>query len=217
MAIWPFKKKVDTLEKSGLMQGFTDWHSHILPGVDDGIPDMPTALQTLAEYERLGVKRVWLTPHIMEDFPNTTDALRQRFGELKEAYKGSIELNLAAENMLDSLFMERLEARDLLPIGKEGNYPVLDQPERYSYMNEADYKDLRRRGVLFQLNLLSVVGGYGETARGKAEWFLREGMAELAGSDVHRVSATLRKLAEAPRQKETLERLLALASSPKID
>ena len=84
-------------------------------------------------------------------------------------------------------------------------------------MNEADYKDLRRRGVLFQLNLLSVVGGYGETARGKAEWFLREGMVELAGSDVHRVSATLRKLAEAPKQKDTLERLLALASSPKID
>lgn len=244
MAIWPFKKKIDTLEKSGLMQGFTDWHSHILPGVDDGIPDMPTALQTLAEYERLGVKRVWLTPHIMEDFPNTTDALRRRFAELKEAYTGNIELNLAAENMLDSLFMERLEARDLLTIGKEGThllvetsylnppmefddmideiqkagyYPVLAHPERYRYMNEADYKDLRRRGVLFQINLLSVVGGYGETARGKAEWFLKEGMAELTGSDVHRISATLRKLGESPKTRETLAHLLALAAEPKID
>lgn len=244
MAIWPFKKRIDSLEKSGLMQGLTDWHSHILPGVDDGVPDMETSLATLDAYEKLGVKRVWLTPHIMEDYPNTPESLRKRFAELKEAYKGNIELNLAAENMLDALFMERLEARDLLPIGKEGThllvetsylnppmefddmideiqsagyYPVLAHPERYRYMNEADYKDLRRRGVLFQINLLSVVGGYGETARGKAEWFLREGMAELTGSDIHRLSATLRKLGESPKNRETLENIVKLASSPKIE
>ena len=244
MGIWPFKKRVPTLEQSGVLQGFTDWHSHILPGVDDGIPDMESSLAVLEAYEKNGVKRVWLTPHIMEDFPNTPESLRQRFAELKEAYKGDIELNLAAENMLDSLFMERLEARDLLTIGKEGThllvetsylnppmefddmideiqkagyYPVLAHPERYRYMNEADYKDLRRRGVLFQVNLLSVVGGYGETARGKAEWFLREGMAEAVGSDIHRLSATMRKLGESPKNRENLDHLLSLAGSPKLE
>ncbi len=42
------------------MNGFTDWHSHILPGVDDGVPDMETSLATLRTYEEMGVKRVWL-------------------------------------------------------------------------------------------------------------------------------------------------------------
>lgn len=244
MSIWPFKKRVNSLRKGGIMQGFTDWHSHILPGVDDGVPDMETSLSTLAAYEEMGVKRVWLTPHIMEDYPNTPEQLRQRFNELRDAWKGNVELNLAAENMLDSLFMERLEARDLLPIGKEGThllvetsyynppmefddmidaiqsagyYPVLAHPERYRYMNEADYKDLRRRGVLFQINMMSTVGMYGETARGKAEWLLRNGMAELTGTDLHRLSATINRLDESPKNRETLESILVLAESPAIE
>ena len=243
MGFWPFKKKVDTLLKGGLMQGFTDWHSHILPGVDDGIPDMEKSLEVLQAYENMGVKRVWLTPHIMEDYPNETAALRQRFDELKSQWHGNVELRLAAEIMLDSLFEERLRARDFLPIGDEGQhllvetsyfnppmnfddmideiqsagyYPLLAHPERYRYMNEADYKDLRRRGVLFQINMMSTVGMYGETARRKAEWLLQNGMAEATGSDLHRLAATTRHLGEAPKNRETLEALLAVGAAPKI-
>ncbi|MDE6010621.1 MAG: capsular biosynthesis protein [Muribaculaceae bacterium] len=242
--MWPFKKRVDSLRQGGIMQGFTDWHSHILPGVDDGVPDMETSLATLEAYDKLGVKRVWLTPHIMEDYPNTPDDLRKRFAELKAAWTGNVELHLAAENMLDSLFMERLEARDLLPIGSEGNHllvetsyynppmdfddmidavqsagyhVVLAHPERYRYMNEADYKDLRRRGVLFQVNMMSTLGMYGETARGKAEWMLREGMVELTGTDLHRLEATARRLDESPKHRETLEQLLKVAASPGVE
>ena len=75
--MWPFTHK-RTLEESGFFRGFTDWHCHILPGVDDGVQTMEEALRILAEYERLGVKAVWLTPHIMEDIPNTTGHLRER-------------------------------------------------------------------------------------------------------------------------------------------
>lgn len=45
----------------------------------------------------------------MEDIPNTTAHLRERFRELQDAYKGNVILHLAAENILDSLFDERLE------------------------------------------------------------------------------------------------------------
>ena len=82
--MWLFNK-VDNLEKSGMFQGFTDWHSHILPGVDDGVRDMEESLAILKRYEDAGIKRVWLTPHIMEDYPNTTDSLRARFKELQQA------------------------------------------------------------------------------------------------------------------------------------
>ena len=76
-----------TLLRSNVFTGYTDYHSHILPGVDDGIKTMSDALDVLSYYEQLGMHEVWLTPHIMEDIPNTTDALRQRFNELKETYK----------------------------------------------------------------------------------------------------------------------------------
>ena len=94
--MWPFKKRIP-LKDSGIFEGFTDYHSHILPGVDDGAQTMEEALETLRLYEELGIKSVWLTPHIMEDMPNTTTHLRERHAELQAAYSGPITLHLAAE------------------------------------------------------------------------------------------------------------------------
>ena len=201
---------------AGTLNGFVDWHCHILPGVDDGLKTIGEALAVLTEYERLGIAEVWLTPHIMEDIPNTTAALRARFAELTEAYKGGVQLHLAAENMLDALFEERLAARDLLPIGPSGDHllvetsyfnppmdltgtlerimsagyrPVLAHPERYIYMDEKDYKQLHGMGVEFQLNLPSLAGMYGPEARKKALRLRKLGLYAYSGTDLHRPSA----------------------------
>lgn len=85
------------------------------PG-DDGVKTLEESLAILEEMERLGVRKVWLTPHIMEDIPNETVDLQQKFQELKQMYHGKIELALAAEYMMDNLFEERLEKDDLLPL-----------------------------------------------------------------------------------------------------
>lgn len=53
--MWPFRKRIP-LKDSGIFEGFTDWHSHILPGVDDGVQTMEEALEILRLYEELGVK-----------------------------------------------------------------------------------------------------------------------------------------------------------------
>ena len=212
--MWPFRKK-QTLEESGFFRGFTDWHCHILPGVDDGVQTMEEALQILAEYERLGVKEVWLTPHIMEDIPNTTQHLRERFKELQATYQGNVVLNLASENMLDKLFEERLEKNDLLPLGKDGKhllvetsyfnppmglnnillrikakgyYPILAHPERYIYMKDDDYKQLKSMGIKFQLNLFSIHGMYGKKAQKKAHRLQKGRMYEYTGTDLHQIS-----------------------------
>lgn len=209
---------------AGTLNGFTDWHCHILPGVDDGLQTMDESLQVLAEYERLGIAQVWLTPHIMEDIPNTTAGLRARFAELQAAYKGGVQLHLAAENMLDRLFVERFAARDLLTIGPGGDhllvetsyfnppmdlhgmleriksagyYPLLAHPERYVYMDERDYDDLAARGVKFQLNLPSLTGMYGREAQKKSRWLLRHGLYAVAGTDLHR-PAVISKLPPPP-------------------
>lgn len=117
--MWPFSPSTTTLADSRLLEGATDWHSHILPGVDDGIKTIEETCDTLRTMKEAGVARVYLTPHIMEDVPNTPCALRQHFDRLCEATAGNPdipELILGAENMLDTVFTARLTERDLLPI-----------------------------------------------------------------------------------------------------
>lgn len=206
--MWPFRKY--SILESGILKGGTDWHCHILPGVDDGIHTMEDALAVLAFYEKTGIKEVWLTPHIMEDCPNRTAALQERFAHLQAAYTGPITLHLAAENMMDALFIRRFADGDLLtlpdnrllvetsyfnpPMGfwdtmdnirLQGCKPVLAHPERYVYMTQADYVRLKEAGVLFQLNLMSLAGLYGKPAARNAFRLLRQGMYDLAGSDLH--------------------------------
>lgn len=213
--MWPFTSK-PTLAESGLLRDATDCHSHLLPGVDDGFKTLADSLRALKILEEQGLDTLWLTPHIMEDYPNTTADLRARFEELREAYKGPIRLRLAAENMLDSLFSERLRSGDLLLHGENGDrllvetsvfsppmemesmlydikiaglVPILAHPERYVYMNIDDYRRLRDKGVLLQLNYGSLLGVYGHEARAKAVRLLDEGMAAMFGGDLHRVAS----------------------------
>lgn len=212
---WPFRRK-QTLAESGILRGMTDYHSHLLPGVDDGVQTAEDSLEILRLYEQLGIREVWFTPHIMEDIPNTTAGLRNRFEQFQKQYTGNIHLHLAAEYMLDNLFKERLAHRDLLPIGEEGNHllvetsyfnppmdlygmmekiksagfiPVLAHPERYTYMGEKEYHRLKEAGVMFQSNLPSLVGGYGNPVKKKVEELYSKAMINLYGTDTHTLSS----------------------------
>ena len=194
------------------LQGFTDYHSHILFGVDDGVKTLEVSLEVLKRYEQIGIAEVWCTPHVMEDIPNITSGLQARFQELQAAYQGPIRLNLAAEYMMDELFLDRLEQNDLLPIGETGNhllvetsyftppinmddilrrikskgyFPVLAHPERYVYMGKNDYRNLKSQDILFQLNLSSLAGAYGKETQHKAKWLLKHKLYNIAGSDLH--------------------------------
>ena len=209
-----FSNKI-SLADCNLLKGFTDWHCHLLPGVDDGVKTMEESLQILSLYEQLGISEVWCTPHIMEDIPNTSADLKNRFDQLQSVYTGSIVLHLGAEYMLDNLFLERLDSDDLLPIGDDENhllietsyfsppidlyhtlrqiqargyYPVLAHPERYVYMTGSDYNELKKMGVKFQLNLPSLAGMYGKAVKAKAEILIKNGFYDFRGTDTHKLS-----------------------------
>ena len=80
----------------------------------------------------------------------------------------------------------------LFGIMTAGYIPILAHPERYHYMRESDYRKLRDMGVLFQINLPSVIGYYGPAVQEKALDFLRRGWYEMTGSDCHRASMIAR-------------------------
>ena len=200
------------LEDCAFFGSLADCHCHILPGVDDGVGTPRESFLILEKYAALGISEVWFTPHIMEDVPNTTAALKQRFAELQSAYSGPIRLQLSAEYMLDHLFASRFDSNDLLPWGNghdsvlvetsifsapqgfrtmlgkisaKGYNPVLAHPERYRYMDEDDYMQIRRQGVEMQLNLFSLVGMYGKDVQQKAETLLKKGLYSHLGTDLH--------------------------------
>lgn len=124
----------------------------------------------------------------------------------------SVPFRAAAEYMMDELFVSLFEAGDLLTLkGKyvlvemsyinppiqlysilfdlqvAGYIPVLAHPERYVFyaQNFGEFQKLKNAGCLFQLNLLSVVGYYGEGIAKIAEKLLQNGMYDYVGSDVH--------------------------------
>ena len=201
-----------SIADSGVLNGSTDRHSHILYGVDDGIKTLEDSLAVLAFEESLGVKDVWCTPHIMEDVPNTTESLRERFEEFCSHYNGSIRLRLAAEYMIDTVFEKRLESGDLLtmednmllmetstiapPYDLKGSLkdtmsagyrPLFAHPERCRFLEVKDCEELVEVGVRLQLNIASLTGYYGQSTRAKAEILLKKGLYFAYGSDCHRV------------------------------
>ena len=209
--MWLISNKIYVRE-SGVLEGFCDCHCHLLPGVDDGVQDMDETVRVLEAWEAMGMSEVWLTPHIMEDIPNRLDELRRRFDRLTAFYTGNIRLHLAAEHMMDIPFQERLEADDVLPIGKDGKCllvetsyyippmnmagiidkirqkgyePILAHPERYQYMDFRDYAHWKEKGVLLQLNVPSLVGAYGLEVQAKAKKLLDNGMYDFCGTDTH--------------------------------
>ena len=232
-----FNRRQSILD-SGLLKGAVDNHSHILYGLDDGVKTQEDSLAILQWLEEHGVSEVWFTPHVMEDVPNTTEAIRSRFGELKAVYTWGLKLNLAAEYMIDTLFEERLAQKDLLehseevilvetsaiapPINlwtildrmlKAGYRPLIAHPERYRYMEPGDYKELHNMGCILQMNLPSIVGFYGESARQRAQYLLDKGWYRMIGSDCHRFKAIQAQYSAKELKKDTVSKLSALMDS----
>lgn len=233
MAFFDFIRKKQSLLSGGVLKGMEDRHSHILYGVDDGVSRLEESLAVLSFEETLGVTDVWCTPHIMEDTPNETAALRQRFEELRNAYDGKVVLHLAAEYMLDNLFDERFRAGDILTmdndeilvetstwnpppglydrfrdIQRSGLHPVFAHPERYRYLSEPAYERLHNMGVRFQLNLGSLTGFYGQTAQKKAIYILEKGWYTYTGSDCHRLKVFQDQVSRESVPKDVIKKLL---------
>jgi tyrosine-protein phosphatase YwqE len=221
-----------SLMDSGLLRGAVDNHSHILYGLDDGVKTCEDSLAILRFLEEQGVSEVWFTPHVMEDVPNTTEGIKARFEELKSVYEGRLRLRLAAEYMIDTLFEERLAKDDLLTHGedivlvetsavappinlwevlermlKSGYRPLVAHPERYRYMDRDDYHRLHDMGCYLQMNLPSIIGFYGGSARERSIRLLEKGWYVMAGSDCHRFKALQHQCAAKELKKETIDRL----------
>jgi tyrosine-protein phosphatase YwqE len=124
-----------------------------------------------------------------------------------------VELEAAAEYFLDEHVLELMQKKEpLLTIGgnmvltefsmafasmnikeilfemqMQGYQPVIAHPERYLYLQSQKdfFVELKDTGCLFQLNLLSLAGGYGRSVADLANYLLKNDFYNMVGTDLH--------------------------------
>lgn len=198
----------------------TDIHNHVVPGVDDGSPDVETSIALIKHLNDWGIERIFASPHSTQDkFENTPQNIVGPVNELKDALSKSnlgIEFHHHFEYRLDKFFMSQFEAGNVIclpgryllvensfsvePYGLEtllfnirekGYTPIMAHPERYRYYSDNHryrYEELHEYGLFYQVNLPSLAGHYGQTAREVALYLLEKGWAQFIGTDLHRMS-----------------------------
>jgi tyrosine-protein phosphatase YwqE len=199
------------------LEGFIDIHNHILPEIDDGAKNVDESVAMIKAFEELGVKDFICTPHIMSNYyDNTPETVKESYKKLKKKLKDinhkDIQINYAAEHMIDANFESLLENQEFLPLNKEhiliemsylqpsinfdkavGQildkqlFPVFAHPERYVYLHKdfRKYSEYKQMGLKFQLNALSLFGHYGKSIQKVAHKMLKEDFFDIIGTDAH--------------------------------
>ena len=93
-----FPKKELTIEPIDLSFLGNDIHSHLIPGIDDGSPNMETTIILLKKFIDLGYKKVITTPHIMSDYyKNTPEIILSGLDKVKEEIiKNNLNIEIEA-------------------------------------------------------------------------------------------------------------------------
>lgn len=140
-----------------------DVHAHLLPGIDDGSPDLATSLHLIKSMIDLGFQQFTATPHVMQDiWKNTNESIDNAYSFLRNALdenKINHSIVAAAEYMVDEnleqLLKNKLPLRTirknwvlieisflqaplqlnsiLFEMQLQGYQPVLAHPERYLF------------------------------------------------------------------------------------
>ena len=218
MLKWFSKKQIELeLDPLNFSVLKTDIHSHFIPGIDDGSPDMETTISLIKEMQGLGFKKVITTPHVMSDFyKNSSDIILKGLTNIRSELKVqdiNMEIEAAAEYYIDYDFEQKIGKEKFLTFGDnyilvelsfmeapknlfdiifklqlEGYKAVLAHPERYAFFTMDDYEELVNRGVLLQINWLSIIGYYSPQIEQKTKDLIEADMVSFIGSDCHNMN-----------------------------
>lgn len=142
-----------------------DMHSHLLPGLDDGLKELEQTITFVKDLQELGYSKLICTPHIIADlYPNGPSTILPKLDLVREALlKENIDVQIeaGAEYMVDVEMENYLQSGEpLLTFGKnfiliemsyvapssnmervifqlrmKGLQPIIAHPERYSYLH----------------------------------------------------------------------------------
>ena len=194
-----------------------DLHSHLLPGIDDGVRTLEESLTIIKKFQSLGYTKLITTPHIIPDsYANTKEIIQEKLSIVQEALKKeqiNITIEAGAEHYIDMNFLELIKEDKVVPfcnkyllfetsyttkpfILKEaifemqvkGYTPVLAHPERYRYMHD-NFKTYN------ELKNLGVLFQMNIKSLKKSSGYVYKtalklinlGLVDFVGSDTHRM------------------------------
>jgi protein-tyrosine phosphatase len=151
----------------------------------------------------------------------------------------NISIEAAAEHMIDDNFEELLERDGVMQmrksyllvemsylqasinfgdatqrVMKKGYFPILAHPERYGYWHKAkaNYSAYKKKGIQYQLNLLSLSDYYGPEVHKMALNLIDHGLIDYVASDIHRKDQ-IDYLKEIKIKRDLLEKVLPLINN----
>ena len=152
-----------------------------------------------------------------DHYPNSSEDILNGLEKVKKGLitEGvNINVHAAAEYYLDEYFLNLLETQPLLTlwdnyvlvemsfyspprgwedyffkIALKGYQPILAHPERYPYFHKSyvEYAEIKEKGVALQVNVLSLIGYYGESVKKTAFRLLDDKLIDFLGTDMHHV------------------------------
>jgi protein-tyrosine phosphatase len=217
MLKWFSKKKEEACAPLDFSILKTDIHSHFIPAIDDGAPDIETSISLIKKMQELGYKKVITSPHVMSDFyKNSSETILKGLAAVRSELKAqniNMEIDAAAEYYIDYDFEQKIGKEKFLTFGDnyilvelsfmqapqnlfnsifklqmEGYKVVLAHPERYAYYTKKDYEELVARGVLLQINLLSLIAYYSPQIQQKTKGLIVENQVSFVGTDCHNMN-----------------------------
>lgn len=104
-----------------------DMHSHLLPGIDDGLQEVEQSVDFIRDLQELGYSKLICTPHILSDlYPNSRETILPKLDIVREALQKAnvdVQIDAAAEYMMDHDFAQvitsTVKRQELLTIRKD--------------------------------------------------------------------------------------------------
>ena len=174
-------------------------------------------------------------PALYPNTPDTIDAAHQQLMDgLMDRGLTRVSVDAAAEHMIDASFEDLLSTGDYMPIkgryllvemsflqpslnfdeaiieiANRGLIPILAHPERYMYLhhNTGKYREFKNKGILFQVNLLSLGEYYGKDVHRMARKLLEQDMVDFVATDAHGLKH-LKALREIQLKEKEADQLL---------
>lgn len=191
-----------------------DFHTHVMPGVDDGSRNLEMTMDMIDNSQMQGVEYICVTPHfITGEYEIDHESYNRNFESLKESIGNKVNLVQGLEIYINPELPKLYEEKKIwglnenkyllieLPMQQypiytdkifyelrlRGARPVLAHPERnLAIMKNPELLiDLLNQGNLAQMNSGSLMGSYGGEIKKFAEKLVSMNLIHMLGSDAH--------------------------------